>query len=123
LNKILASDLDSDQATSLVEFLTALSNGQLVLRGKSIEVTGLSNKRVKFLLHKFLRINHLSEYGVLDTGGTFEIVHIRPDAKRTEDETRKNRTPFVPIHPPPTAVEPSLVIEWQGKPPTKKTRT
>jgi len=30
--------------------------------------------------------------------------------------------PFVPIPHPPTTVKPRLVIEWQGKPPTKKPR-
>jgi len=28
------------------------------------------------LLRKFLYVNHLSGYGVLDTAGCFEIVHV-----------------------------------------------
>jgi hypothetical protein len=56
-----------------------MSSGRFVLHGRSIEVTGLSNKRVKFLLHKFLHVNHLSGYGVLDTAGSFEIVHVKPE--------------------------------------------
>jgi len=71
MTKVLADDFDNDQASSLVEFLTAMSNGQLVQHGKSIEVTGLSSRRVKFLLHKFLYVNHFSGYGVLDTAGIF----------------------------------------------------
>ena len=122
MTKVLADDLQNNQFSSLVEFMRSASKGTLARHRKRIEITGLTNKNVKFLLHKFLHINHLSEYGILDTAGTFEIVHIRPNAKRTEDETRKTRMPFVPIHPPPTAVEPSLIIKWQGQPPTKKTR-
>jgi hypothetical protein len=33
---------------------------------------------VKFLLRKFLYVNHLSGYGVLDTAGNAEIVRIKP---------------------------------------------
>ena len=45
LTKVLADDLDSVQVSSLVEFLTAMSVGQFVLHGKSVEVTGLSSMR------------------------------------------------------------------------------
>jgi hypothetical protein len=31
------------------------------------------------LLRKFLYVNHLSGYGVLDTAGSFEIVLIKPE--------------------------------------------
>jgi len=85
MTKVLADDFDNDQASSLVEFLTAMSNGQIVQHGKSIEVTGLSSRRVKFLVNKFLHVNRLSEYGVLDTAGNFEIVHIRPETKQAEE--------------------------------------
>jgi hypothetical protein len=57
LTNVLADDFDNDQASSLVEFLSAMSNSQIVQRGKSIEVTGLSGRRVKFLLRKFLYVN------------------------------------------------------------------
>ena len=86
LTKVLADDLDSGQRSSLVEFLTAMSTGQFVLHGKSVEVTGLSSRRVKFLLRKFLYVNHLSGYGVLDTAGSFEIVHIKPETREEKEE-------------------------------------
>ncbi len=69
MTKVVAYDLENRQVSSPVEFMTATSSGQFVLKGKNIEVTGLSNKRVKFLLRKFLHVNHLSGYGVLDTAG------------------------------------------------------
>jgi hypothetical protein len=102
--------------------MRSASNGKLAGRGKRIEITRLTNKRVKFLLRKFLHTNHLSEYKVLSGADTFEIVRIRPEAKSKEDERLENRTPFVPIPHPPTAVKPRLVIEWQGKRPTKRAR-
>ncbi len=37
-----------------------MSVGVFVLHGKSIEVAGLSSRRVKFLLRRFLYVNHLS---------------------------------------------------------------
>jgi hypothetical protein len=70
LGNVVADDFDSVQVSCLVKFLTAMSNGQFVLRGRSIEVTGVSSRRVKFLLRKFLYVNHLSGYGVLDTAGS-----------------------------------------------------
>src|SRR2546427_11688745 len=102
--------------------MRSASNGKLAGGGKRIEITRLTNKRVKFLLRKFLYTNHLSEYNVLARADTFEIVRIRPEAKSKEDERLGNRMPFVPIPHPPTTVKPRLVIEWQGKPPTKKPR-
>ena len=121
LTRILADDFDSVQVSSLVEFMTATSSGQFVLHGKSIEVTGLSNKRVKFLLRKFLHVNHLSDYGVLDTAGSFEIVHIKPETREEEEEheTLKPTMSLLPLYHP---VNPSDNIEWQGQPPTKKVR-
>ena len=65
---------DGGQVSSLVEFLIAMSSGQFVLFGKSIEVTGLSSRWVKFLLHKFLYVNHLSGHGVLDNAGRFQRI-------------------------------------------------
>ena len=38
----------------------------------------LAKERVKFLLRRFLYVNYLSGYGVLDTAGSFEIVRIKP---------------------------------------------
>jgi len=104
-----ADDLDSHQVSSLVEFMKAKADGHFVLHGKSLEVIGLSNKKVKFLLRKFLYANHLSEYNV--------------EAKSKEDERLKHPMPFVPMPPPPTAVKPRLVVEWQGKPPRRRWAT
>ena len=126
MTKVLADDFDNDQASSLVEFLTAMSNGQLVQHGKTIEVTGLSSRRVKFLVNKFLHVNHLSEYGVLDTAGNFEIIHIRPETKQAEEaQEREALKPTMPFWPPYNVhpVKPSDMIEWQGQPPTKVIRS
>jgi len=122
LTKVLANDFDNDQVSLLIEFLTAMSNGAFARQGKRIDITGLARQRVKSLVRKFLHTNHLSEYNVLARADTFEIIRIRPEAKSNEDERLKHPIPFVLIPPPPTAVKPRLVIEWQGKPPTKKMR-
>ena len=122
MTKVLADDLDDNQFSSLAEFMRSESNGKFARRGKRIEITDQTNKRVKFLLHKFLHTSHLSEYNVLARTDTFEIVRIRPEAKSKKDERLESRMPFMPIPPPPTAVKPRLVIKWQGKPPTKRTR-
>ena len=63
-----------------------MPSGQFVLRDKSINVASLSSGRVKFLLGKFLYVNHLSGYGVLDTAGSFEIVHIKPETREEKEE-------------------------------------
>jgi hypothetical protein len=34
---------------------------------------------VRFLVRKFLYVDHLSGYGVLDSAGSFEIVRIKPE--------------------------------------------
>jgi len=88
--KALADDLDDGQGSSLVEFLPAMSSGQFVLEGKSIEVTGLSSRRVKFLLRKFLYVNHLSGYGVLDTVGSSGLFtsSLRQERKRRRGVSR-----------------------------------
>jgi hypothetical protein len=75
VTNVVVDDLDRVQGSSIVEFLTAMSSGLFVLHGKSILVTGLSSRRVRFLVCKFLYVNHLSGYGVLDTASSFEIVH------------------------------------------------
>jgi hypothetical protein len=36
------------------------------------------------MLRKFLYSRHLPEYGVLDTAGNFEIVHLKPEKKQSE---------------------------------------
>jgi hypothetical protein len=122
LTKVLADDLENQQVSSLVEFVTAMSNGQFVLRGKSIEVTGLSNKRVKFFLRKFLHVNRLSEYRVLDTTAALEIVRIKPEEGKKKTKKPAPLKHPVPYGPPiPCAIRPELRVEWQGKPPPKKT--
>ena len=112
MTKVLTDDLDSVQISSLVEFLRSMSSGQFVLRGKSIEVTGLSNKRVKFLLRKFLHANRLSEYRVLDTTAALEIVRIKPE--KGEKKRTKKSAPLkhpVPYGPPvPLAIRPELRV-------------
>jgi len=96
LTKLVADDLDNDQVSSLVEYMTAMSNAQLARHKKTIEINGLTNKKVKFLLHKFLYTRHLPNYGVLDTAGTFEIVHVKPEEKQPDRETLKPTMPFWP---------------------------
>jgi hypothetical protein len=123
LTRVLAEDLEDNQFSSLVEFLRSRSNGKFARHGKRIEITGNTNKRVKFLLQKFLHANRLSEYRVLDTTAALEIVRIKPER---DDKKMKNRAPLkhpVPYGPPiPCAIRPELRVEWQGKPPPKKTR-
>jgi hypothetical protein len=64
--------------------MTAVSSGQVTQHKKLVEVTGLTNKKIKFLLHKFLYIRHLPDYGVLDTAGNFEIVHLKPEKEQSD---------------------------------------
>jgi hypothetical protein len=121
MTKIVADDLQEDQVSSLVEYMTAMSQGQITQHKKTIEVTGLTNKEIKFLLHKFLYTRHLQSYGVLDTAGNFEIVHLKPEEKHTEQHetlspTMDLRLPLVIPH----WVQPSEMIEWQGQPPPSK---
>ncbi len=122
MTKILADDLENSRVSALVKFLGSVSNRELARRGKRIEVPGLTGKKVKFFLRKFLHTNHLSGYGVLDIAGTFEIVRIKPEAK-SENKAKKYgplKHP-VPYGPPiPCFVKPTLRVEWQGKPPPKK---
>src|SRR5438132_13273404 len=96
LSKVVADDLENNQFSSLVQFLTSTSSGPFVQRGKVISVTGITRKKVKFLLNKFLHANHLSEHRVLDHGDALEIVNIR-----TEQEQRTRKS--LPLkHPVPT---------------------
>ncbi len=112
MTRIVADDLQGDEVTSLVEYMTAMSTGHIGQHKKVIEVDGLTNKKIKFLLHKFLYTRHLSDYGILDTSGNFEIVHLNLSP------TMDLRLPVVIPH----WVQPSDMIEWQGQPPSKKTR-
>ena len=123
MTRIVADDLQGDEVTSLVEYMTAMSTGQIGQHKKVIEVDGLTNKKIKFLLHKFLYTRHLSDYGILDTSGNFEIVHLKPEEKRTEQH--ETLSPTMDLRLPvviPHWVQPSDMIEWQGQPPSKKTR-
>jgi hypothetical protein len=125
LTKVLADDLENDQAASLVAFMRTASNGNLTLRGKKIEITGLTSKKVKFLLRKFLHTNHLNDFDVLNLPGNFEIVRIGPDAKKEKrpkrSEPLKHPVPYGPPIPYLSGVvKPILQVEWQGQPPPKK---
>jgi hypothetical protein len=121
LTKVLAGDLDDNHFSSLAEFMRSESNGKIARRGKRIEVTDQINKRVKFLLQKFLHANRLSEYRVLDTTAALEIVRIKPEKK---GKRMKKPAPLrhpVPYGPPvPLTIRPELRVEWQGKPPPEK---
>jgi len=124
LIKILGDDLEDDRFLQLVDFLRSVSDTKFARRGKRIEITEQTNKWVKFLLRKFLHANRLSEYRVLDTTAALEIVRVKPE---TGDKRMKKPSPLkhpVPYGPPipPGAIRPRLRVEWQGKPPPKKTR-
>ena len=123
MTKIVVDDLDSDEVSSLVEYMTAMSSGQMVQHKKIIEVNGLTNKKIKFLLYKFLYTRHLAGYGVLDTAGNFEIVHLKPEEKHTEQH--ETLSPTMDVRSPvviPHWVQPSDMIEWQGQAPPKTKR-
>jgi len=123
LSKVVADDLENNQFSSLVQFLTSTSSGPFVQRGKVISVTGITRKKVKFLLNKFLHANHLSEHRVLDHGDALEIVHIRPEPEQRTRKSLPLKHP-VPYGPRvPCFVKPRLAVEWQGKPPPKKARS
>jgi len=121
LTKVVADDLQDEEVSSLVEYLTALSGCQITQHKKVVEITGLTNKKIKFLLHKFLYTRHLPGYGVLDTAGSFEIVHLKPEEKHTEQH--ETLSPTLDVRLPvviPHWVQPSDMIEWQGQPPPLK---
>ena len=55
MTKIFVKDLEKDLALALTEFIVAsIPKGEVDNHGATIDVTGLSNKKLKFLLHKFL---------------------------------------------------------------------
>jgi hypothetical protein len=121
LTRIVADDLQNDEVSSLVEYMTAMSTCQIIQHKKTIEVNGLTNKKIKFLLHKFLYTSHLPDYGVLDTSGNFEILHLKPEKKQSGEHETLSRTmdlrlPLVIPH----WVQPSDMIEWDGQPPPPK---
>jgi hypothetical protein len=121
MTKIVVDDLQNDEVSSLVEYMTAMSSGQVTQHEKIIEVTGLTNKKIKLLLHKFLYARHLPDYGVLDTAGNFEIVHLKPEEK--QPERHETLSPTMDLRLPlviPHWVQPSDMIEWQGQPPPLK---
>ena len=123
MTKIVVDDLEGDEVSSLVEYMTAMSAGQIAQHKKAIEVNGLTNKKIKFLLHKFLYTRQLSDYGVLDTAGNFEIVHLKPEKKQSEQH--ETLSPTMDVRLPlviPHWVQPSDMIEWEGKPPPTKIR-
>jgi hypothetical protein len=122
LTQIVANDLQNDEVSSLVEYMTGTSSGQASQHKKIIEVTGLTNTKIKFLLHKFLYSRHLTGYGILETAGNFEIVHLKPEEKETEQRETLSPTMAVPLAGIPHWVQPSDMIEWQGQPPPKRTR-
>jgi len=119
LTRIVADDLHDDEVSSLVKYMTAMSTGQITQHKKLVEVAGLTNKKIKFLLHKFLYARHLAGYGVLDTAGNFEIVHLKPEEKHTEQHEILSPTMALPVTVIPHWVKPSDMIEWQGQPPKK----
>ncbi len=126
MSKVVADDLENNQFSSLVQFLISTSSGPLVQHGKVISITGITRKKVKFLLHKFLHVNHLSEYRILDTTAALEIVRIKPKPQTKRVEKHKRLKHPVPYGPPipylSGVVKPRLAIEWQGKAPYEKRR-
>jgi hypothetical protein len=120
LTKILAKDLDDNQFLALVAFMRSASNVKTARRGKRIEITVLTNKKVKVFLRKFLHANRLSAYRVLDTTAALEIVRIKPEkeVKKMKPAPLKHPVPYGP--PIPCAIRPELRVEWQGTPPRKK---
>lgn len=126
MTKIVADDLQENEVSSLVEYLTAASGGQIVQHKKIIEIAGLTNKKVKFFLRKFLYTTQAQSYGVLDTGGNFEIVKINPEEKHPFQHETLSPTMLpesIGLGGLPRWGNPSDMIQWQGKPPpTKKIR-
>lgn len=127
-SKVVADDLSKDQVSQLVQFMLGLSNGRFSQKGNTIQVSNLPRRKLKFLLHKFLHVQRLSDYGVLDTSGVFEIIQIKPQERKPEKhENLKSSMPFDPFtanaHGRPLYapwMKPSDLIQWQGKPPKDK---
>jgi hypothetical protein len=122
LTRIVADDIEDDEVSSLVEYMTAMSSSQITQNKRVVEVTGLTNTKIKFLLRKFLYSRHLTGYGVLETAGNFEIVHLKPEEKETEQHETLSPTMAVPLAAIPHWIKPSDMIEWEGQPPPNRTR-
>ena len=123
MTKIVADDLQKDEVSSLVEYMMAVSSGQIAQRKKLVEVTGLSNTKIKFLVKKFLYSRHLPGYGLLETAGNFEIVRLKPEEKRTEHHETLSPTMLpesIGLGGLPRWGKPSEMIEWEGRPPPMK---
>ncbi len=118
----MADDIEDDEVSSLVEYMTAMSSSQITQHKRIVDVTGLTNTKIKFLLRKFLYSRHLTGYGVLETEGNFEIVHLKPEEKETEQHETLSPTMAVPLAGSPHWVQPSDMIEWEGRPPPPKVR-
>src|SRR3989449_8286852 len=118
LTRIVADDLHDDDVSSLVEYITAMSTGQITHHKKTVEVIGLTNKKIKFLLHKFLYTRHLPGYGVLDTAGSFDIVRLKPEEKGPAQHETLSPTMLpesIGLGGLPSSGKPSDMIEWQGQ--------
>lgn len=131
MTKIFVKDLGKDLAAALAEFIKASSpKGKIDSHETNFDVNGLTNKKLKFLLHKFLHTKGLNDYGVLDTAGVFEIIHIKPEEKKEHThENLKASTPHSPLlastkgRPLYARMKPSDLMERQSKPVRgKKTR-
>ena len=123
MTKIVADDLQNEEVSSLVEYMTAMSSGQIAQHKKLVEVTGLSNTKIKFLVKKFLYTRHLPGYRVLETAGNFEIVRLKPEEKRTERRETLSPTMLpesIGLGGLPRWGKPSDMIEWEGQPPPMK---
>ncbi|HZD12988.1 MAG TPA: hypothetical protein VE177_05660 [Candidatus Binatus sp.] len=129
MTKIIADDLGKEKAEELSEFIAShASESQIERHGTKVDVTGQTNKSIKFMINKFLRKFKLDEYGVLDTSGVFEIVHTK-DKKHVEwkHENLKSSMPYSsllanaqgrPLYAP--WMRPSDLIEWHGRSPEKR---
>jgi hypothetical protein len=124
LTQIVADDLPDDEVSSLVEYFTALSSGQVTQHKKIVEVTGLVNTKIKFLLKKFLYTRHLPQYGVLETAGNFEMVRLKPEKKQAEHETLSPTMlpESIGLGGLPRWGKPSDMVEWEGQPPPEMRR-
>jgi hypothetical protein len=123
LTKIVADDLQNEEVSSLVEYMAAVSSGQIAQHKKLVEVTGLSNTKIKFLVNKFLYTRHLPGYSVLEIGGNFEVVRLKPEEKRTEQHETLSPTMLpesIGLGGLPRWGKPSDMIEWEGQPPPMK---
>jgi hypothetical protein len=98
-----------------------MSSSQFVLLGRSIVVTGLPGRSVKFPVRKFLYINHLSGYGVLDTAGSFEIVYIKPETReeKEEHESLKPTMSLLPLYHPRQSLS-DKISKGQTQPAAKR---